>query len=190
MENLVSNAERRAILQGDAVAVPRIVDLHHALPGMTGKVELVFEGEQEGAVKVSKALIGKAIRTIFLRSFPDPLQKQPRERAERQGSTPKDSAYAPIVAWFELGNKIEVADDMSLEAFARELLRVDRLKAVTQKHLKIADPAELASAMEFVLDALHQCSKNAKDEVERRTSYKDMIGSIFSRTSSVDDDET
>jgi magnesium chelatase subunit I len=58
MENLVSNAERRAILIDEDVVVPRICDLPHVLPGLTGKIELVFEGEQEGSVKVSKALVG------------------------------------------------------------------------------------------------------------------------------------
>jgi len=65
IENLVSNAERRAILVGDRSIVPRICDLPYALPGMTGKVELVFEGEQEGPIKVSKALIGKAVREVL-----------------------------------------------------------------------------------------------------------------------------
>lgn len=189
MENLVSNTERRAIILGDDVAVPRIVDLHHALPGMTGKVELVFEGEQEGPVKVSKALIGKAVRSVFLRSFPDPLMKQPRERVEREGRPARDPVYARIVSWFERGNSVEVADDMPIAVFLRELRRVEGLEEITQKYLKVADASELASAMEFVLDALHQCSKIAKDEAERRTSYKDMVGSIFSRDTT-DEDES
>ncbi|MCX6143667.1 MAG: sigma 54-interacting transcriptional regulator [Ignavibacteriales bacterium] len=82
MENLVSNAERRAILVGDRTIVPRICDLAHALPGMTGKVELVFEGEQEGPAEVSKALVGKAVREVFKRYFPDPLQKRAKHQGE------------------------------------------------------------------------------------------------------------
>ena len=192
MESLVSNAERRAIILGDSAVVPRLVDLHHALPGMTGKIELVFEGEQEGAVKVSKALIGKAVRTVFQQYFPDPLQKKPRERAETTRTTADNGLYGPIVSWFEQGNKVEISDDMPLEAFYRELDRIGGLRAVTLKHLKIpeANRGELASAMEFVLEALHQCSKIAKDEVERASTYKDMVGSIFSgRGRSLEEDE-
>lgn len=179
MENLVSNAERRAILVNDPCVVPRICDLPHVLPGMTGKIELVFEGEQEGAVKVSKALIGKAVREVFRKYFPDPLKKHPRQTPE--GKSPEDLEYGRIIQWFEAGNKIEIADDMPLEAYYRELDRVKGLRETTKKHLKLSDDNryELASAMEFVLDGLHQNSKIAKDEVEHVTSYKDLVGSIF-----------
>jgi magnesium chelatase subunit I len=188
MENLVSNAERRALVLGEPYSVPRIVDLHHALPGMTGKMELVFEGEQEGSVKVSRALIGKAVRTIFLRTFPDPLQKQPRERAERPERVARDPVYAPIVGWFEKGHTVEISDETTNAEYLKELRRVDGLEAVTKRFLKDLPDVELASAMEFVLDALHQCSKIAKEESERRTSYTDMVGSIFSPGSSPDED--
>ena len=180
MENLISNAERRAIILNDPCVVPRICDLPHALPGMTGKIELVFEGEQEGSVKVSKALIGKAVRAVFQNYFPDPLQRKPKERGETARHT-DDSEYSKIVGWFESGNIVEVGDDMPLEAYSRELDRVKGLKEVTKKHLKLneTDKYELASAMEFVLDALHQCSKIAKEDVDHITTYKDLVGSIF-----------
>jgi len=182
MENLVSNAERRAILVGDRTIVPRICDLAHALPGMTGKVELVFEGEQEGPAKVSKALVGKAVREVFKRYFPDPLQK----KLKRQGESrqPEDSEYTKIVSWFESGNKIEIADDMAIEPYLSALDKVKGLRDTTKKHLKLSETNkyELASAMEFVLDGLHQSSRIAKDEVDRITAYKDLVGSIFTNT--------
>ncbi len=178
MENLISNAERRSIMLKDPCVVPRICDLPHALPGMTGKIELVFEGEQEGSVKVSKALVGKAIREVFKKYFPDPLQRRPKERAEARID---ESEFNRIVGWFESGNKIEVGDDMPIEAYLRELDRVKGLRETTRKYLKLPESSkyELASAMEFVLDALHQNSKIAKEEYEHVTSYKDMVGSIF-----------
>jgi magnesium chelatase subunit I len=179
MENLVSNAERRAILLNDPCVVPRICDLPHVLPGMTGKIELVFEGEQEGAVKVSKALIGKAVREVFRKYFPDPLKKPARQTPEGRASD--DSEYGKIIQWFEAGNRIEIADDMPLEAYLGELDRVKGLRELTKKHLKLSEDNryELAAAMEFVLDGLHQNSKIAKDEVDHVTSYKDLVGSIF-----------
>jgi magnesium chelatase subunit I len=187
MENLVSNAERRAIIMNEKDIVPRMCDLPHALPGVTGKVELVFEGEQEGASKVGKALLGKATREVFKKYFPDPLQKPKRTP---QGQEPKDtSEYSKIVQWFETGNSIEVADDMPFVAYYAELNRVPNLYAVTQKYFKL-DPNnqfDLASAMEFVLDGLHQNSKIAKDEVDHITHYKDMVGSIFSNKGKFED---
>ena len=181
MENLISNAERRAILLNDAVVVPRICDLPHVLPGLTGKIELVFEGEQEGSVKVSKALIGKAVRETFKKYFPDPLKKRTRTVHEGQGKqVVDDPEYGKLVYWFESGNKTEIADDMPLEAYRRELERVKGLKEFTKKHMPDVDEKhELPSVMEFVLDGLHQNSKIAKDEVDHVTSYKDLVGSIF-----------
>jgi len=179
MENLISNAERRAILVGDRCIVPRICDLPHALPGMTGKVELVFEGEQEGPVKVSKALMGKAVKEVFKRYFPDPLER----RMKHQGETRQleDTEYGKIISWFESGNKVEVADEMPIDRYFNELDKVKGLRDLTKKQLKLSDSDkyELASAMEFVLDGLHQSSRIAKDEVDRMTSYKDLVGSIF-----------
>jgi magnesium chelatase subunit I len=180
MENLISNAERRSILQNEKNIIPRICDLPYVLPGLTGKVELVFEGEQEGAIKVGKALIGKSIREIFKKYFPDPLQKQ-RTRAQHQTEQKEPNEYAKIIQWFESGNGIEVADDMPASAYYTELNRVPTLKEITQKHLNIKDSEQhiLASSMEFVLDGLHQNSKIAKDELDNVTTYKDMVGQIF-----------
>jgi magnesium chelatase subunit I len=187
MENLVSNAERRAIVMKEKHIVPRMCDLPHALPGITGKVELVFEGEQEGSLKVGKALIGKATREVFKKYFPDPLKKQKRAP---QGQEQKDtSEYAAIVGWFEGGNSVEVADDLPFEAYYAELSRIPTLYAITRKYFKLdeSNTYDLASAMEFVLDGLHQNSKIAKDEVDHVTHYKDMVGSIFSNKGKFED---
>ncbi len=183
MENLVSNAERRAILLGDEVVVPRICDFPHVLPGMTGKIELVFEGEQEGSVKVGKALIGKAVRETFKKYFPDPLRKRQRNVQDPPGgrTTVDDPEYNKILQWFEAGNKIEIADDMPLTEYTRELDKVKGLRELTLRHMgEIDEKLELPSVMEFVLDGLHQSSKIAKEEMDHVTSYKDMVGSIFS----------
>jgi magnesium chelatase subunit I len=184
MENLVSNAERRAILTNDAVITPRMCDLPHVLPGLTGKIELVFEGEQEGSVKVSKALVGKAVRETFKRYYPDPLRKRTRKGAQNQGGDrpeQDDPEYGPIVHWFEEGNTLEVGDDMSLDRYRKTLESVKGLRDLTLRHAKNAEPVyELPSLMEFVLDGLHQNSRLAKDEVDHTTAYRDLVGSILS----------
>ena len=180
MENLISNAERRSISAKDVAIVPRLCDLASTLPAITGKIELVFEGEQEGSVKVGKALVGKAVRTIFEKYFPSPMVR--KMKTSVQGESHSD--YNPILNWFSLGNKIEIGDDMSFDEYRSELGKIKNLHEVTLKympHLK-NDAYGLASAMEFVIDALHQYSKIAKDEVEHTTTYKDLIGSIFQRS--------
>jgi len=182
MENLISNAERRAILNNEPVAMPRLCDLPHVLPGVTGKIELVFEGEQEGSVKVGKALVGKAVREIFRAYFPDPLRKRPRKAHEQESGRPRseDNEYAAIIGWFEAGNRIAVGDDMTAAAYRKALESVKGLQEFVRHHLQGLEPLyELPVMMEFVLDGLHQNSRIAKDEMDHRTAYKDMVGSIF-----------
>ena len=180
MEILVSNAERRTIFSGEKRVTPRICDLVGTLPGITGKIELVFEGEQEGSVKVSKALIGRSVREVFKKYFPDPLKKRVRSYQEHHPEPP-DPEYGKILAWFETGNKIEVSDEMTTEQYFRELDKVKGLRELTKRHMKLAEESkeEFAAAMEFVLDGLHQNSKIAKDDVDNTTAYKDLVGSIF-----------
>ncbi|MGH2576059.1 MAG: magnesium chelatase [Ignavibacteria bacterium] len=176
LENLISNAERRAIINNEKVIFPRITDLQTVLPGMTGKLELVFEGEQEGSVKVSKALIGKSIRHVFKNYFPDPLQR--KSRKDETGQTADH--YGEVLKWFEAGNSIELSDDMCFKEYIANLKKVKGLESVVKKYVKtIENEYELATMMEFVLDGLHQNSKIAKDEADDSISYKDMVGSIL-----------
>lgn len=178
MENLVSNAERRSIINNEAIIFPRITDLAAALPGMTGKIELVFEGEQEGPVKVSKALIGKSIREIFRKYFPDPLQK--KRRQGEQKDILQGDPYMEIVKWFEEGNYIELNDDMKFDDYFNTLKRVDGLEKTVKKYVKtVENDYEIASMMEFMLDGLHNNSKIAKDELDEGVSYKDMVGAML-----------
>jgi magnesium chelatase subunit I len=205
METLVSNAERRAIMNRDKIIVPRVTDLSFVVPGITGKVELVFEGEQEGMDKVARALIGRAVKEIFKKYFPDPLARDKKnggqtaryeERYGQKGqpqvkTTPTE--YDAILSWFSQGNHVGITDTMPFEEYFKELSRVPRLREFTAQRMNIAEANrfELASAMEFVLDALHQNSKLAKQEAfgSPAVSYTDMIGSIFTRSEEDDEEE-
>ena len=182
MENLVSNAERRAIVLKETPVVPRMCDLPHILPGLTGKIELVFEGEQEGSITVSKALVGKAVRETFGRYFPDPLRRRIKKVRQDSGESQEavDPEYGKITKWFESGNKVELSDDMPRDAYFAALDRVPGLRETALRHMPgVERTDELPAVMEFVLDGLHQNSKIAKDEVDHQTSYKDLVGSIF-----------
>lgn len=179
MENLVSNAERRSILNNEKIIFPRITDLNATLPGMTGKIELVFEGEQEGPVKVSRALIGKSVREIFKKYFPDPLQKK-RRQGELKDQASSADPYAEIVKWFEEGNFLELSDDMNFDEYFTSLKRVEGLEKTVKKYIKtVENEYELASLMEFMLDGLHNNSKIAKDDIEDGISYRDMVGAML-----------
>ena len=178
IENLISNAERRAIMNTDDLIMPRMCDVVSILPGITGKVELVFEGEQEGALKVAKALISKSVREVYKKYFPDPLMKKKKSAAEKEVKDP----YAEIVEWFQYGGKVNIKDDMTFKEYFKELKKVDGLENFVKKFPQYYESeTELASLMEFVLDGLHQNSKIAKDEVDSEIMYKDMVGSMFSQ---------
>ena len=180
LEDLISAAERRALLNGEAETTARIADLVHVEPAITGKVELVYEGEQEGAQNVARLLLGRAVKAIFLRYFPDPSDK-------REGREP----YKDVLNWFAKSNTLTLDPDLAFADYAKRLDAVDGLRDVARKYAKPKTPAETASAMEFVLEALHQNSLVGKDLLsqERGTTYNDIMGSMLSSLGSLDDDD-
>ncbi len=191
MELLVSNAERRAILNGETAAVPRVGDLGNVLPGMTGKLELVFEGEQEGTVKVGRALVGKAIREVFARQFPDPLQKRKirsAQEASREARAASDPVYGRIINWFEQGNRLDIADTMAAGPYLETLRRVDGLEELVRSRHRNAAAEEIAPLMEFVLEGLHQNSRIAKETADGTTGYRDLVGALFTMGKGDEDD--
>ena len=178
LEDLISAAERRALLHDESETVLRTSDLLHVEPAITGKVELVYEGEQEGPQNVARLLIGRAVKAIFSRYYPDPSDKN-------EGRKP----YQAILDWFAKGNNVNLGPDIPFSDYARELDSVDGLRSLVKKYTKPGTPKETASAMEFVLEALHQHSLLGKDTMDDSTSYSDMMGSMLSSLGSFEDDD-
>ena len=179
LEDLISAAERRALLNGEAEATVRVSDLLHVEPAVTGKVELVYEGEQEGAQNVARLLVGRAVKTIFTRYFPDPSDKH-------NGREP----FKAVLNWFAKSNAIALSPDLAFADYAGRLDQVDGLRAVVQKQTKPTSAAEAASTMEFVLEALHQNSLVGKDLLQdQETTYNDIMGSMLSSLGPLDEDD-
>ena len=186
LENVMSNMERRAILQGEKKVYPRIGDLHTAVTAITGKVELVYEGEQQGAAIVARKIIGEAVKETFHRWFPDPSpkkkkQKKGEEDNEEQQSQGRQepSPFQPILAWFSKGNTVETSDEILNDDYVKRLEKVTGLKEITAKHLDLKDGDGLALGMEFVLEGLHQHSMVSKREEGLKTAYRDMLKAMF-----------
>lgn len=185
LENLVSNAERRSYVTGDSELVPRICDLYAALSAVTGKIELVYEGEQEGVANVSKGLMGKALKQIFLSYFPDPYVAMKKTNHD----------YQKVVAWFKHDRKVDISDALSNADYVKTLNSVEGLKDLTLKYLpgtRDMSPVQLAVGMEFVLEGLHQNSMLSRDEVGPVRTYSDMLNRMFSnlkREPDEDDEE-
>ncbi len=178
LESLISAAERRAFIHGETETTVRVSDLLMAAPAVTGKVELVYEGEQEGALSVAYTLIGRAVKAIFARYFPDP--------ADKEAGRP---AYEHVLGWFSEGGTLELSQDLPFDDYARRLDQVDGLSRVVKKHTTPRRPAETASMMEFVLEALHQHSLVGKDLDDGASAYSDMMGSMLSSLGGFDEDD-
>ena len=185
LENVVSNAERRALTTGEKRVVTRVCDLQSAVSAVSGKVELVLEGEQEGAANVARALLGRGVKAVFSQRFPDALK--PR-RARARGTAPPDDSdakataeYRPVLEWFSSGSHLELGDDMPQAEYAASLAKVKGLSDLAARYLEPEDADEQAVAMELVLEGLHQSSMLSRERTDTGgTEYKDMLKQMLS----------
>ncbi len=147
LENVVSNAERRALKAKEPVAVPRIVDLYSALPAITGKLELEYEGELKGGDAVAREIIRTAIGKVYDHYF-------------------EGANVSQIVQWFDLGGSLKLGENVDSETMVRQLSSIqglmEKLKALG---LSENEPdAVRASAAEFVLEGLHAHRRISRSE--------------------------
>jgi magnesium chelatase subunit I len=168
-ELLASQVERRLLRNPSSAAVARLVDLGQLVPAITGKVELVYEGEQEGALKVARHLIGTSCRSLFDRHFPDAIKDGDEPR-------PKSRRYKPVLDWFAAGNRLELSDEMDDQSYRLALEGVPGLGALADEFLPSDSPLIRAAVMELVLEGLHQHSLVAKEDLASGASYSDMLG--------------
>src|ERR1700761_2877765 len=177
-ENLVSNAERRMILNGESSTFVRITDFLGVIPAITGKIELVYEGELEGPAKVANMLIGKAVKTLLLQFFPDP---------EKAKKTKAPNPYAEIINWFGNGNNLAIDDNISIAVYKNVLNEVDGLKAFVKKlHPRLSDNQQYL-LMEFVLHGLAEFSQLSKGFLDNGFAFSDMFNSLFNLEPDDDD---
>jgi magnesium chelatase subunit I len=155
LEIVASNAERRAIVFGEPDAVPRIADVYAALPAITGKLELEYEGEQQGAEKVARDLIRKAAGEVYARTLDHVDPKQ-------------------IVAWFNNGGSLKTSDVEAVADLWRELGRVPGLlDAVLESG--VVDPDDeptVVSLAELLLEGLHAQRLISRSELFEYTRAK------------------
>lgn len=179
-ENLISAAERRMLINKEKNTFVRLSDLVGIVPAITGKIELVYEGELEGPAKVARTLIGKAIKSLFNRYFPDP------EKAKKSKSA---NPYLSVTEWFTEGNTLDLSDRLNLAAYKKELMQVEGLnELVKQFHPKLSASQTLLM-MEFVLHGLAEYSQLNKKYLESGFGFSDMFESLFSTGPEDDDDD-
>jgi magnesium chelatase subunit I len=171
-ENLLSTAERRALLSGSDKTSVRLSDFMGIIPAITGKVELVYEGEQEGAAVVAQYLISDAIKTFFPAFFPK------IEKLERDADA---SPYAKIVEWFFAETGFELLDDASDEEYKNQLDAIKPLEDLIQKYQPEFPLEDKYFLKEFILWGLVEFDKLSKDRVEVGYQFKDLYSSYINK---------
>jgi magnesium chelatase subunit I len=157
LENVVSNAERRAILSGEAAASTRIADIYAAIPAITGKIELEYEGELKGAEAIARDLIKQSVLSSFRQMFPV-------------------SDFKTVIEYFEMGGTLKVADTDSTKSVLAQLQRVPTL----MDHATESDEGARVATAEFILEGLYASDKIGRSEergftsVERRAAAQDL----------------
>lgn len=172
LENLISTAERRALLVGDQKTMVRLSDFVGIIPAITGKVELVYEGEQEGAAVVAYNLIGEGVKRLFEVFFPK-IEKLKKEDAE----TP----YDDIVSWFfNQKDGFELLDDLTDQEYKSLLNHISPLDALLSEHQPNLRKEESYFVKEFVLWALVEFKQLNKFRFSEGIQFKDPYGSFIS----------
>ncbi len=180
-ESAVSSAERRAIIHNEKHTQVWISDLSGIIPAITGKIELVYEGEQEGPYEVALNLLNKAIRTQFVEYFPNPEDSKKQKKSNKKSGEekPSDNPYALITKWFDAGNHLDLLLDMKDADKMVALYKVDGLFGIVKKYFPQADEKQAALLMEFVLHGLSTFSLISKKMIDGKIEFKDLMGSMM-----------
>lgn len=170
-QNLLSTAERRALLTGADKTMVRLSDFLGVIPAITGKIELVYEGEQEGADGVAGILIDDAVKSLFPEYFPE-INKLERKDAE----TP----YDELLHWFFQGEGFELLDDFTDEEYKRTLDSIPALNELVKKHQPEFPKEDVYFLKELILWGLVSYKKLNKNRFEDGYQFKDVYGSFIS----------
>lgn len=207
LESLYSNMERRAVITGDAVVYPRLADLFMTLPAITGKVEMVYEGEQQGSEVVGRKLVGEAVSRWIGTRFPSAgragqramEREKPRERrymevdisdepsprrsrsAGTDGEASGDPAYEEIAQWFADGNSVTLSDEQSDREYRAELDRIPALAGLVEK-AKGFDSGEQYLVRELILESMHQALRLSRQDLDSTITFSEMAKFNLLRT--------
>ena len=179
-ENLKSAAERRALLFDEPRATVRISDFWGVIPAITGKIELVYEGEQEGPAKVAQILIGRAVRNVFTDYFPDPEQFKKENES---------NPYRKVVNWFAEGNHLDMLNDQPQDLYRKNLLQVPGLHDLVKKYHPDSDAGQQLLLMEFALHGLAEYSFLSKNLIDSGLQFRDLLSSMLPMSGGREEDD-
>ncbi|MBO0593759.1 magnesium chelatase [Cellulophaga sp. E16_2] len=169
-ENLLSTAERRALLTGADSTMVRLSDFLGIIPSITGKIELVYEGEQEGADGVAAILIDDAVKTLFPTYFPE------INKLEKKG---EETPYDELLHWFFEGDGFELLDEYTDEEYKRALDDIPALNQLLKEYQPEYAEKDVYFLKEVLLWGLVAYKKLNKNRFEEGYQFKDMYSSFF-----------
>jgi magnesium chelatase subunit I len=178
-EILWSAAERRALMHNEQTTPIRVSDFVGVVPAITGKVELVYEGEQEGAGLVAHTLIGKAIRQQFINYFPNPEEFRKKKET---------SPFLKITEWFGDGHTVDLLNDYTDSEYQSALDSIPGLGNLVDKFQGKASESDRYFLMEFALHGLAEYSFLSKNALVSGLQFKDLLSGMFTMPD-LDDDE-
>ncbi len=171
-ENLLSTAERRALAQGASKTSVRLSDFMGIIPSITGKIELVYEGEQEGADAVALMLIEDAIKTLFPNYFPAILKLEQKNT---------EGPYDDLILWFFDREGLELPDGQTDEQYRDLLNGIPPLQALIRKHQPKVKEKDSYFLKEFLLWGLVAHKKLSKQRYSKGFQLKDLYGGFISK---------
>jgi magnesium chelatase subunit I len=167
LESLVSTAERRALLNKEKQTTVRLADFMGIIPAITGKVELVYEGEQEGAAFVAEQLIGQAIKTFLPGMFP---------KIEKLSKKIEESPYSTLLEAIFSDGGLVLYDESTDKDYQNTLDELKPLKALVSKYQPDTSAKDSYFVKEFVLWALAEHHKLGKERLQDGFQFKDLLG--------------
>ncbi len=170
-ENLLSTAEHRAIAMGSGSTSIRFSDILGMIPSITGKVELVYEGEQEGAAYVAERLIGSAAKSLFDEYFPT-IKKLKHEQDK--------DPYDGVLQWFFEQSSFELMDNGTEEEYIQALNQIEPLAHLIRDYMPDLPPSDLPFVQELVLWALAEYKKLNRKRIDTGFEFKDSYGAYLS----------
>jgi len=168
MENLISSAERRMLKNKEKKSTVRLSDFWSMIPAITGKVELVYEGEQEGPYAVALSLIGAAIKKEFMHTFPNPDKLRQKSQVD---------LFEDVRGWFNDGNVIELFHDESEKDYRKKISQVPGLTALAKKIT--SESSEIPVAEEMILYALTEFDVITKELIDSKLTFRDMLADML-----------
>lgn len=166
-ENLISTAELRSLRAGNPKTTVRLSDFTGIIPALTGKMELVYEGEQEGALFVAEKLINSAIKTLFESYFP---------KVEKLEKQVVKGPYQDIVDWFFEADEVHLSQEADDATYFAQLDAIEPLEKLIQKYQPRIQNKDKHFLKEFVLWGLVESKKLSKSAAENGVSYRDRFG--------------